>query len=595
MITRRTFFNCLAGSAIAHAIGVSGQQSSTEPRKPVDTLPGAEKNRKLKVVFVGAHVDDWVFCVGTLARYAREGHDVLCFSFTPGDSQAIANAYHMPLDKLAALRSEDAMRGTKLFGARFKILDQHNQKMQEIAHGRTERTTDEVHPWPHRVDQQCNGPHCSRRLSLAHLLSPSHYRGRGPAIHAPAMWWGIVCSALCLATAVAYAEISKLYPGTGSSYYYAEQALLSKDKAFKYARVAKFIVGWGSHLYYWVYPGVMVATTGVFVGYVVGFLYPKLHEWVQPRTSLHGSGRRVFSFFVAWIAEGRRRFHRRQPGHQRGADLRALVFSFLASAIASATLPVPPAPPPSNTTGNAGHYNYQFKTDPKDGSTVRDAGGTPLPLARLSRQEGSIRHYYPDKDSSGNILSPTSAASVVAPHNFSFVFIQATVAILILVGFESVTSMGGEAKNPTKHIPIAVIASLLIQGLLCYLIEYFAANYFLNSGYTMQSAANSAAPIGDMMIIVGDALLGHGNGRYFMLGEAIHRLPGPHRHHAGLHEHRRPRHLRHGQRRRGPRALRHSSRQVAVAAQALSGPWPSSPQSSAFRRLAGLRRCRRAH
>ncbi len=83
-------------------------------------------------------------------------------------------------------------------------------------------------------------------------------------------------------------------------------------------------------------------------------------------------------------------------------------------------------------------------------------------------------------------------------------------AILILVGFESVTSMGGEAKNPTKHIPIAVIASLLIQGLFCYLFEYFCANYFLNSGYTMQSAASSAAPIGDMMIIVGDGLLGHG-------------------------------------------------------------------------------------
>ena len=100
-------------------------------------------------------------------------------------------------------------------------------------------------------------------------------------------------------------------------------------------------------------------------------------------------------------------------------------------------------------------------------------------------------------------------------------FIQATVAILILVGFESVTSMGGEAKNPTKHIPIAVIASLLIQGLVCYLIEYFAANYFLNSGYTMQSAAGSAAPIGDMMIIVGDALLGQGHGKYFMLAEAV--------------------------------------------------------------------------
>jgi amino acid transporter len=37
----------------------------------------------------------------------------------------------------------------------------------------------------------------------------------------------------------------------------------------------------------------------------------------------------------------------------------------------------------------------------------------------------------------------------------------------------------------------------------------------------MQSAAGSAAPIGDMMIIVGDALLGQGHGKYFMLGEAI--------------------------------------------------------------------------
>jgi amino acid transporter len=81
--------------------------------------------------------------------------------------------------------------------------------------------------------------------------------------------------------------------------------------------------------------------------------------------------------------------------------------------------------------------------------------------------------------------------------------------------------MGGEAKNPTKHIPIAVISSLLIQGLVCYLIEYFSANYFLNSGYTMQNAVTSAAPVGDMMIMVGDSLLGRGNGRFFMLAEAF--------------------------------------------------------------------------
>jgi amino acid transporter len=100
------------------------------------------------------------------------------------------------------------------------------------------------------------------------------------------------------------------------------------------------------------------------------------------------------------------------------------------------------------------------------------------------------------------------------------VFVQATVAILILVGFESVTTMGDEAKNAKRDVPIAVITSLLIQGGLFYFFEYFSANFFLNSGYTMQSASGSAAPIGDMMVMVGDALLGQGNGRTFMLIEA---------------------------------------------------------------------------
>src|SRR5215472_10683027 len=39
---------------------------------------------------------------------------------------------------------------------------------------------------------------------------------------APSMWLGIfVALLLCLATAVAYAEMSKLYPGPGSSYFFA--------------------------------------------------------------------------------------------------------------------------------------------------------------------------------------------------------------------------------------------------------------------------------------------------------------------------------------------------------------------------------------
>src|SRR5580698_7377178 len=85
------------------------------------------------------------------------------------------------------------------------------------------------------------------------------------------MWFGILFALLlCLATAVAYAELSKLYPGAGSSYFFAEQAFLAKKKAFKLARLSKFVVGWASHLYYWVYPGLMVGVTAMIVGYMIG-------------------------------------------------------------------------------------------------------------------------------------------------------------------------------------------------------------------------------------------------------------------------------------------------------------------------------------
>ena len=337
----------------------------------------------------------------------------------------------------------------------------------------------------------------------------------------PAMWIGIFAALLlCLATAVAYAEISKLYPGTGSSYYYAEQAMLSKDKAYKYARVSKFIVGWGSHLYYWVYPGVMVAVTGLFVGYIVGFLYPNFMSGSNPGPVFTSIVAIVFSFFVAWIAQ-------KGAGASTSVNLAINVVQISALVVFSVLALGYRASHPAGSAAfqydgqSLATYSYQFATA-KDGTTIlRDASGNPLPLLGTDGKPVPFTIDYPTTDATGNFLTHKNAWSVISAHNLNWMFIQATVAILILVGFESVTSMGGEAKNPTKHIPIAVIASLLIQGLVCYLFEYFAANYFLNSGYTMQSAASSAAPIGDMMIIVGDALLGQGNGKYFMLIEAF--------------------------------------------------------------------------
>src|SRR5271155_153435 len=118
-----------------------------------------------------------------------------------------------------------------------------------------------------------------------------------------AMWLGIVFAVLlCLATAVAHAALSKLYPGAGSSYFFAEQAFLSKKQAFKWARLSKFMVGWASHLYYWVYPGVMVTVTSIFIGYMAGQLMPAKFTTSVNSPILMVVFGVIFAFGVSYIA-----------------------------------------------------------------------------------------------------------------------------------------------------------------------------------------------------------------------------------------------------------------------------------------------------
>jgi amino acid transporter len=343
----------------------------------------------------------------------------------------------------------------------------------------------------------------------------------------PSMWIGIVVALLlCLATAVCYAELAKLYPGTGSSYYFAEQSFLNHEKAWKYARLSKFIVGWGSHLYYWIYPGVMVGVTGVIIGYLVGTLWPSFMSATNPGPLFMMLVAVVFSFAVAYIAN---------KGVNGSTSVNIainviqisalLVFAVLAYSYRANHPAGAPGWQFDSASGDA--YTYEFQTEKvtANGQTtdniVRDAAGVPKAKLDAAGKPVPFIVGYPDKDEKGNFLTHQDAASVVGVHNFAWAFIQATVAILILVGFESVTSMGGEAKNPKRDVPIAVITSLLVQGAFCYLIEYFAANYFLNSGYTMQSASGSSAPIGDMMVILGNSFFGQGGGRVFMLVEAF--------------------------------------------------------------------------
>jgi basic amino acid/polyamine antiporter, APA family len=336
----------------------------------------------------------------------------------------------------------------------------------------------------------------------------------------PSMWAGIFFALLlCLATAVSYAELAKLYPGTGSSYYFAEQSFLNHEKAWRYARLAKFIVGWGSHLYYWIYVGAMVAVTGAFCGYMVGTLWPTVMSAANPGPMFMMLCCILFSFGVAYIA------HRGVTG-STAVNIAMNVIQITALLIFSIMAIHYRVAHPAGSVGwqwdatSGDAYSCEFQTDAQN-NIVRDA--TMVPQCKKDASGAPVPYHvsYPWNDSMGNFLTHPRAGSVIGIHSFGWLFVQANLAILILVGFESCTTLGGEAKNAKRDIPIAVITSLLIQGAFCYLFEYFAANYFLSSGYPMTNAPASAAPIGDMMVMVGDAVFGAGHGRAFMLIEAF--------------------------------------------------------------------------
>jgi basic amino acid/polyamine antiporter, APA family len=397
----------------------------------------------------------------------------------------------------------------------------------------------------------------------------------GAPAAAMSMWFGIIFAlVLCLATAVAYAELSKLYPGAGSSYFFAEQAFLAKKQAYKLARVSKFIVGWGSHLYYWVYPGVMVGVTAMIVGYMIGQVDSHFSTGTHFSSSVPSP---IFMWiFCIFFAFGVSYIAYRGVVGSTGVGVAINTTQIIALLVFSCMAiehrwhhPEGSAAWVLDSTGTPTQYNQDTMPDPANppkmiadpahpGQQMVDPanpGGT-IPKVKKSDGATPVWIYQDDKgnviptDDEGNpklatakpqpatlsyeggvTKDPTtgietfnyheSAKSVIAPHKGGYVVIQACIAILILVGFESVTSMGEEAKNAKRDIPKAVILSLLIQGGFCYLFEYFAANYYLNSGYTASTGGASSAPIGDIMQLVGAWAFGSANGGWwFMMIEA---------------------------------------------------------------------------
>jgi APA family basic amino acid/polyamine antiporter len=400
-----------------------------------------------------------------------------------------------------------------------------------------------------------------------------------------AMWFGILAALLlCFATAISYAELSKLFPGAGSSYLYAEQAFLSKTTAFRFARIAKFFTGWASHLYYWVYPGCMVGVTAILGGYLLNQFWPDTFSSNYNSPLFMFLFCIVFALGVAYIAY---RGVTGTTGVNAAINIIQITALIIFAIIAIAYRIHHPQDSVGYHLSNGTAVSYQVdqvnitddkgkpvqdawadsspKTDDKgqpvykqqDRQVAKDdldkdknkdaavlaaltgmglAEGDPYPVLQKDK-DGKMTaapftvSYKPDEavtGKPGDAKDPqtfnfhSTAGSVIAPHSFNYMFIQACIAILILVGFESVTAMGEEAKNAKRDVPRAVLLSLLIQGCFCYFFEYFAANYFLHNGYTIPTAAASGAPLGDMMVITGTWLFGsYKAGRAFMLIQAL--------------------------------------------------------------------------
>ena len=283
---------------------------------------------------------------------------------------------------------------------------------------------------------------------------------------APDMWFGLVAAlVISFLTATSYAMLARRYPdtGTGSSYTFTVKAFLDRGTSGRTARMAKFTLGWLSHLYYWIYPGVMVAFMAVFLSFIL----------------------QTFGFIIS-------------PILQIGI---AVAFSVLAGFIAYRGIN-------ASTIVNVTLNVVQW---------IMIVGVTVLALIYRFANPQQVTFVFSDP------------SAIILPHDASHVLFQASIAILVLVGFESATALMAEAKKPSD-VSRGVILALVIQGLLFYLFEYFGSQAWINDNYKVvvngqtytgfAAAARSSAPMGDMVRTLGDVLLG-GHGLELMLVVAV--------------------------------------------------------------------------
>jgi len=283
------------------------------------------------------------------------------------------------------------------------------------------------------------------------------------AVVANDMWMGIVLALLvAFLTALSYSQLAKIYPEAGfaSCAYFAEKAWLDakgekRSGPTSVARMSKLVTGWSAHLFYWAYSGVMAAMMATLIGY-------------------------IYNQFT---------------GHDLSvADMAIICVLF---------------------TMITGYIAYRGVT----GSTMTSLVINIIQWGTLVVFSGLAIWYRvanPDHVAAAH-WAFSGGLAILKPHMLSGVVVQSTIAILILVGFESCTALSAETKNAGKNIPKAIIISLLVQGVFAYLFEYFAASYMVSDKLVnvtnkvtttgLAAAAASSAPLGDLAQLLGNSII----------------------------------------------------------------------------------------
>jgi amino acid transporter len=275
------------------------------------------------------------------------------------------------------------------------------------------------------------------------------------------MWVGLALAlVLAFLTAYSYSELANRYPqaGTGSSYFFAEAAFLEKEKS--HHRSLARVAKFSVGWLSHLYYWIYPGIMAAFGGLLFGYLYSVATGNSAPTLLLVGVVA-VFTVLNTYVA---------YRGIS-GSTMTAIVINVI-QLVALISFAI---------------------------------------FAIIFRVTHSNLHYA------------TSGAGAVlfGDGHFTSILGQGTIAILLLVGFESITSLGAEAKNPKKDIRRGILLSLAIQGLVMYMFEYFAANLVVGSslsgagGFT--AAAGDPAPIGTLIKAMGNIVFGSGVGTVLAL------------------------------------------------------------------------------